>query len=179
MVLWRGVVYAILMCLAKLGVGIPILAYPKTISAATATRHCVYRLARRTVNVIRTFVLEQCSTLRDGSPTTPTARGSLRASEKSDRTTPRPLESQSSEKGHASTSMRPAAFIGIAMVSRGEIGLLIAQLARGTDGSEGLLGDEAFLVCIWAILLCTLVGPIGVGVVVKRWGPKVTSGIWA
>ena len=68
--------------------------------------------------------------------------------------------------------------MGIAMVSRGEIGLLIAQLARGDSQSPGLLGDEAFLLCIWAILLCTLVGPIGVGAVVKRWGPRVTSGIW-
>ena len=69
--------------------------------------------------------------------------------------------------------------MGVAMVSRGEIGLLIAQLGRGDSSTAGVLSEEAFLVCIWAILLCTLVGPIGVGLLVRRWGPRVTAGIWA
>ena len=72
--------------------------------------------------------------------------------------------------------------MGSAMVARGEIGLLIAQIAKNgsehESNGEGLLSDEAFLVCIWAILLCTLVGPISVGFVIRWWGPKVSSGIW-
>ncbi len=85
------------------------------------------------------------------------------------------------------TSVRAAfpssAFMGIAMVARGEIGLLIAQIARIDSGSSsatnrGLLGEEAFLVCIWAILLCTLIGPVGLGFVIRRWGKAVHQGIW-
>ena len=69
------------------------------------------------------------------------------------------------------------------MVARGEIGLLIAQLARvqssSTSNGTGLLGEEAFLVCIWAILLCTLFSPIGVGFILQRMRSKIVHGIWA
>ena len=76
--------------------------------------------------------------------------------------------------------------MGIAMVARGEIGLLIAQVARGPEpssdsspfGRNGLLGEEPFLVCIWAILLCTLVGPIGIGFVVRRWETRIRGSMW-
>jgi len=74
------------------------------------------------------------------------------------------------------------------MVSRGEIGLLIAQIARqgstaniysNSESEGGLLSSDAFLVCTWAILVCTLMGPIGVGYVVRRWRAEVTHGIWS
>lgn len=71
--------------------------------------------------------------------------------------------------------------MGVAMIARGEIGLLIAQLARTQSPSSsdrGLLGDEVFLVCIWAILLCTLLSPISLGIIVRRLGHKITQGIW-
>jgi hypothetical protein len=70
----------------------------------------------------------------------------------------------------------PAAFLGLAMCARGEIGLLIAQI--GYTESQ-LLQTEGFLVAIWAILLNTLVGPITVGVLVKRFGSRVKAGRWA
>jgi Kef-type K+ transport system membrane component KefB len=50
-------------------------------------------------------------------------------------------------------------FVGLALVTRGEIGLLILNLAQ----SEGLVSEEAFGVGIWAVVLNTLLGPIGVG----------------
>ncbi|KAI0706919.1 Sodium/hydrogen exchanger [Cerioporus squamosus] len=132
-VLWRGIVYSVLMCLAKLAVGLPILFYPATMIQS-----------------------------RKDYMRTPSAWQQTTA------------------------SIPPAVFMGVAMVSRGEIGLLIAQLARtGSDGgssdprASGLLGDEAFLVAIWAILLCTLIGPVSVGVVVRKWRPRVTAGTWA
>jgi len=34
--------------------------------------------------------------------------------------------------------------------------------------SDGTLGEDLFLVLIWAVVLCTLVGPIVVGVVVRK-----------
>jgi Kef-type K+ transport system membrane component KefB len=73
----------------------------------------------------------------------------------------------------------PAAILGCAMVARGEIGFLISALAAskgifgsgessetGTRGS-GLV-SELYLVVTWAILLCTIVGPLSLGFLVKR-----------
>lgn len=65
-------------------------------------------------------------------------------------------------------SLYPAAILGSAMVARGEIGFLISSVAE----SSGVFGQggntEEFLVVTWAILLCTLIGPITVGLLVKR-----------
>lgn len=57
------------------------------------------------------------------------------------------------------------------MVARGEVGYLIASIAESqgifsNGSSEG--PSEIYLVVIWAITLCTLVGPILVGTLVKR-----------
>lgn len=68
-----------------------------------------------------------------------------------------------------------AAFLGLAMVARGEVGLLIAQIGYT---ESGLLSEEGFLVVLWAILLNTVVGPVGVGVLVKRVGARVKDGSW-
>lgn len=54
------------------------------------------------------------------------------------------------------------------MVSRGEIGFLISSLAdsNGIFSTGG--NDDIFLIVTWAIVLCTVVGPVGVGLLVKR-----------
>lgn len=70
----------------------------------------------------------------------------------------------------------PALFIGLALVARGEIGLLISQLAHA---EAGLLGDDAFLVTTWAIVLCTIIGPVSVGLLVRKLGVGgVVRGRW-
>lgn len=65
-------------------------------------------------------------------------------------------------------SLYPSSILGMAMVSRGEIGFLISSVAesRGVFGAEGQ--NSTFLIVTWAILLCTLIGPITVGLLVKR-----------
>ena len=61
--------------------------------------------------------------------------------------------------------------LGSAMVARGEIGFLISSLAESngifgtTQGGES---SDIFLVATWAILLCTIVGPISIGTMVNR-----------
>jgi hypothetical protein len=56
------------------------------------------------------------------------------------------------------------------MVARGEIGYLIASLAesKGIFGKNSQGSSETYLVVVWAISLCTLIGPISVGTLVKR-----------
>ncbi|PPJ61041.1 hypothetical protein CBER1_02016 [Cercospora berteroae] len=65
-------------------------------------------------------------------------------------------------------SLYPSSILGMAMVSRGEIGFLISSVAesRGVFGAEGQ--NSTFLIVTWAILLCTLIGPITVGLLVRR-----------
>lgn len=55
----------------------------------------------------------------------------------------------------------PAAlFLGTALMSRGEIGFLIINLAS----QEGLVNEQAFNVATWAIVLNTLAGPMSIGI---------------
>ncbi|CAF1333528.1 unnamed protein product [Rotaria sordida] len=73
-----------------------------------------------------------------------------------------------------SKSIYPALIVGLSMVSRGEIGFLIANIGVSTS----ILSAEAFIVTIWAILLNTILGPIAVGLMVKLLGSKLTDGLW-
>ena len=54
------------------------------------------------------------------------------------------------------------------MVARGEIGFLISSLAErnGIFSTGG--DDQIFFTVMWAIVLCTAVGPVGVGLLVRR-----------
>lgn len=74
---------------------------------------------------------------------------------------------------------RPALIISMAMVARGEIGFLIASLSSssgsltlqeaGITTPRSTPGDqEVFLVIIWAIVVCTIIGPVGVGMVARK-----------
>lgn len=74
-----------------------------------------------------------------------------------------------------------ATLLGSAMVARGEISLLIVNVAR--EASPELMPDELFYLAIWATLLCTIIGPVVVGLIVKQlertggmlpatWGPQ-------
>ncbi|CBF73888.1 hypothetical protein AN8100.2 [Aspergillus nidulans FGSC A4] len=67
-------------------------------------------------------------------------------------------------------SLYPATILSLAMVARGEIGYLIASLAEsnGIFGKDSQGSSETYLVVVWAISLCTLIGPISVGTLVKR-----------
>ncbi|WVQ76174.1 hypothetical protein IAR50_005832 [Cryptococcus sp. DSM 104548] len=67
-------------------------------------------------------------------------------------------------------------FLGSAMVARGEIGLLISQIARHTN--TPLITEDEFLIAIWAIVLNTIIGPLAVSITLKRFKLKVVAGGW-
>jgi len=52
----------------------------------------------------------------------------------------------------------------------------ISQIAYHTP--DPLYSEQEFLVVIWAILLATIIGPIGAGWVIKRWREDVMRGGW-
>jgi hypothetical protein len=60
------------------------------------------------------------------------------------------------------------------MVARGEIGFLVSSIAQSngifSQASEGreVEYSDLFLVVTWAILICTVIGPVAVGLMVKR-----------
>ncbi|TFK29472.1 Sodium/hydrogen exchanger [Coprinopsis marcescibilis] len=110
-VVWKGIVYSVLMVIAKAGTGAWMLVWPDNLNA---------------------------------------------------------------EEGPALSNFKrrlPAAlFLGLAMVARGEIALIVAQLARPllTSNGQGTKSEEPFAVVTWAILLTTFCGAFGVGFLLKR-----------
>ena len=68
-------------------------------------------------------------------------------------------------------SFYPASILGCAMVARGEIGFLISAIAESRGFFSSARGDgssELFLIVTWAIMLCTIAGPIAVGLLTRR-----------
>ncbi|KAL5121720.1 hypothetical protein ACEQ8H_000407 [Pleosporales sp. CAS-2024a] len=70
-------------------------------------------------------------------------------------------------------SLHPPLILGLAMCARGEIGFLISGVAEATGvfSSSSEASNEPsdlFLVVTWAIMLCTVMGPLGVGLSVRR-----------
>ena len=65
---------------------------------------------------------------------------------------------------------KPATFLGMAMVARGEIGLLIIQIGLN---DTPFLTEEAFTTATWAIVLNTIIGPVAVGLLLKNQGRTI------
>lgn len=61
-------------------------------------------------------------------------------------------------------------------MARGEIGFLIAAIAESTGtfasrnepAAREDRGSTTYLVVIWAVVLCTVIGPVSVGLLVRR-----------
>lgn len=87
-----------------------------------------------------------------------------------------PSSSHSPSRGAAMrSSVSPALLLGMAMVARGEIGLLIIEIGYN---NTSYISEDGFLTAIWAILLNTIIGPIFVGLLVKSKGNMIGKGPW-
>ncbi|KAK6220776.1 hypothetical protein LQW54_001968 [Pestalotiopsis sp. IQ-011] len=73
------------------------------------------------------------------------------------------------------TSWSSAMLLSMAMVARGEIGLLIVEIGYN---NTSYVSEAAFLTAIWAILLNTIIGPIAVGQLVKRRRKEIAESTW-
>lgn len=76
-----------------------------------------------------------------------------------------------------SRSLYPAAIVGTAMMARGEIEFLIASLAENAGifvpQNDKLVaredsGSKIYLIAIFPIVLCTVIGPLSVGLLARR-----------
>lgn len=159
---WRGLIYALLMTLGKFMTGLWLLRFstPQFIA--------------------RPLVWLRSRTLRRSSITAPVSPPpELRTSEQAN-TTPAPDQDHTpnpEQPPQKPRSLYPPAILGLAMVARGEIGFLIASIAEahGIFNSpsshsleHGKRGSELYLILIWAIALCTVLGPVAVGLSVER-----------
>jgi hypothetical protein len=138
-VIWRGIVYACLMAIGKLFCGLWLVRFDIKYT---------FRL-RRKDNKGKTKHEKKTKAV----PTDSTGKAK-----------PKPK------------SLYPASILGSAMVARGEIGFLVSAIAQSngifdsanhSPNSRGS-SQDLFLIVTWAIMLCTVVGPVTVGLIVRR-----------
>ncbi|CCF42607.1 sodium/hydrogen exchanger family protein [Colletotrichum higginsianum] len=184
-IVWRGVVYTILMMVSKMLCGLWLLSFASPLQT-------VQRVAAKISGASK----KQSKKL---APGTQCAGTGTDASPNSGETMPQRDQQQPQQEGQASevplqpsnplqaattpknaspepempVSVYPACILGFAMVARGEIGYLISALAESTGIFSGGTGapdqpSELFLMVTWAITLCTIIGPICVGLLVNR-----------
>ncbi|CAI6097231.1 unnamed protein product [Clonostachys chloroleuca] len=178
-VIWRGIIYTILMIVGKLLCGAWLVPFGSPFQFITglarrvpAFDKLVYKPSSPGSQCANsTQTTDQVATTQSGDGddqdgmdmNTLPDRASQRTSAETRNSTPNPKQPK---------SVYPACIVGLGMVARGEIGFLVAALAE----SKGIFGrpsgssqpSELFLVVTWAISLCTVIGPICVGLLVNR-----------
>lgn len=183
-VLWRGLVYALLMALAKLATGLWLVRLPST-SPSPLGRF----LTRLPKPQLLQFAWDKLHTWRKGGnavaaaatpPRSPPsaishAKAQQPLTEAQQAPGPTLLKATgSAQRPRNPLSLYPATLLGAAMVARGEIGFLITSVAEGngmfaaTGGVGGEDSSELYLVVVWAVVLCTIGGPLAVGALMRR-----------
>lgn len=164
--LWQGVVYSAIMLVSKLVCG-----------AFVLVDYCFWKWRRskgRKLSANTAAIgMTGCSAAAGAKPADDATVGKTTFPPSQQNSTPR------------QPSLWPVAtLLGSAMVARGEISLLIVNVAR--EASPQLMPDDLFYLTVWATLLCTIIGPVAVGLIVKSlerqggmlpatWGPQVES----
>ncbi|KAJ6622770.1 Sodium/hydrogen exchanger family-domain-containing protein [Mycena sp. CBHHK59/15] len=143
-VIWRGIIYSLLMGLAKAVVGIWMLIWPDGASRRSwfGRRLTVPHEAAPDDDHMHVGV--------EGEQVIPTQSIVERS----------PVV--------VFTSTRSAALVGFAMVARGEIALIVAEISRPLLGGSSGGTSEPFAVVIWATLLNTASGAILVGFLLRN-----------
>jgi hypothetical protein len=165
-IVWRGLVYAILMTFAKMVCGLWLVRFPL---ASTKDPIRTFLSKVRLPPVPHFWGKSDTRTTATTTPPThpqPERQSSMAArTETNSHTSPAPKP----------LSLHPPLILALAMTARGEIGFLISAVAesKGVFSSSSSSGEtsgesDIFLVVTWAIVLCTILGPLGVGLSVRR-----------
>ncbi|KAK7743989.1 hypothetical protein SLS62_010404 [Diatrype stigma] len=204
-ILWRGIVYAVLMMIGKLFCGIWLVRFPLSplVGAAAGKKgvvssfissqyHALLSVVRRGGGAAGTQQQQQQENRPENNnkingrrqqDTEGDAPVPLGSRNQASQTQPPPPPPQSPPA--KPLSLYPAGIISFAMVARGEIGFLISAVAESngvfqntSEKGEGRSGagsgsgsgpaSELFLIVTWAIVLCTIIGPVCVGLLVRR-----------
>lgn len=178
--LWRGLIYTALMIIGKVICGLWLVRVEikahKRISTWIRERHGQFD--RMVQNLVETSDRREKTTSehnkdrKEDHQFTGTDNHTAITSEGTKR------ENPTTPPTKKPVSLYPGAILGWAMVARGEIGFLIASIAESksiwrddsstVDQNGTFASSDTFIVVNWAIVLCTFVGPIMVGLVVRR-----------
>jgi hypothetical protein len=192
-VVWRGIIYTILMLLGKAVCGLwlarlPVPPIKDNFSSFWANMVSGLRaLVRRWIPLRNVFwnrhgkngqgkEEQQQSNTNTTSTTTAPAAGPLQEHPRLS-TGPEAVKNKiKNEKTPGKPlSLYPAGIMSCAMIARGEIGFLISSVAEAngifqnsSKESDGDASSDIFLIITWAIVLCTIIGPLCVGLLVRR-----------
>jgi Kef-type K+ transport system membrane component KefB len=171
-IVWRGIVYTVLMAFAKIVCGLWLVR-----TSVTPMKSTIGRLMRglKLFSIPHLWGKRQTQATSNqaaaANATEPPTVQATRAGETSPEQAPK--REQSSPDPPKPISIHPPLIIAMAMCARGEIGFLISGVAEsnGLFSPSGVTSSEPsdiFLVVTWAIVLCTIMGPFGVGLSVRR-----------
>ncbi|KAJ4983999.1 sodium/hydrogen exchanger family protein [Stagonosporopsis vannaccii] len=168
-IVWRGIIYTVLMAFAKIVCGLWL------VRLSVAPTHTI----RSVMNTLKVPAVphlwgkskapitstQQASSVTSEQPTARAGAVTSAPASNSDR--------RSSSNAPKPISVHPPLILALAMCARGEIGFLISGVAEsnGVFSQSGVASSEPsdiFLVVTWAIVLCTILGPLGVGLSVMR-----------
>jgi hypothetical protein len=161
-IVWRGIVYTVLMAFGKFVCGFWLVRLSSVPGKATISR-LLSKLKRSPIP----HLWGKSETVAPASQSEPTSTHPV------PQTTTTSTEPRSSANPTKPFSLHPPLILALAMCARGEIGFLISGVAeaKGVFAASGEASDEPtdiFLVVTWAIVLCTILGPLGVGLSVRR-----------
>ncbi|KAL7892904.1 Sodium/hydrogen exchanger family domain-containing protein [Trichoderma sp. SZMC 28014] len=167
-IVWKGIVYTSLMMFGKLVCGIWLLRLPSLSSLLskfmTFTKHQRLQMSH---------FWGRSNTKPATSTPSCQPEGTSPTSQPSHGTAAQATVPHSDPEGAKPKSLYPAAIIGCAMTARGEIGFLISSIAESKEIFSSTRADdgknsEIFLIVTWAIMLCTVIGPLSLGLLVRR-----------
>jgi hypothetical protein len=181
-IVWKGLVYAVLMMAAKLVCGIWFLRLTVQLPISAKSKQRLHALVPSVLKHICAGKPgkkgEKLSTgvqrrRANNAQSEPLRSSTAVTSEPATNEVPTPDNQQSAPSSIPKPrSIYPASIIGCAMVARGEIGFLISSIAEGngmfTTGSDADAVSDMFLIVTWAVVLCTILGPLVVGILVQR-----------
>ncbi|KAI0534123.1 Sodium/hydrogen exchanger family-domain-containing protein [Xylaria digitata] len=185
-IVWRGIIYSILMIIGKLVCGLCLVRFP--ISISDTLRRVVSFIALKYDQVVskirswgfRPTIKSRVTNERQSNeiPSAPTI--SIEPNIPPSPQRPRPISHASSSSPSPELaappkplSLYPAGVISCAMVARGEIGFLISSTAESQGvfhriDEDASKASQVFLIVTWAIFLCTILGPLCTGLLVRR-----------
>lgn len=176
-IVWKGLVYTLLMMLGKLFCGVWLLRLPEKLNPVARKLFCKH-IKRPSAAIDKSAagasadVNTSAAVARDADSHAtghdlPKPGQALSRADKS-----RPVRKNVVPAGVKPRSIYPASILGCAMMARGEIGFLISSIAESkgvfTNGARSSSNSKIFLCVTWAIMLCTIVGPLAVGLLVQR-----------
>ncbi len=168
-IVWRGIVYTVLMVFAKVVCGLWLIRL--SIAPMRTIRRVVCKL--RLPAVPHLWGKDQGPNSASQSSISVTAERVTAHDEAATAVTAAGPERSSSPNPSKPVSIHPPLILALAMCARGEIGFLISGVAEsnGIFSPSGVASSEPtdiFLVVTWAVVLCTIIGPLGVGLSVRR-----------